>query len=87
MNIRGDAWTLKPNIETRNAQIGDVLLEKFGKVYHASLIVGIRNSTEVDAEIMVKEWNYTPCQPGTRVLRLSDKSVIGVLHPQDTPKL
>lgn len=87
-DIRGDAWTQVPNKPTQNVEVGDVLLTKYGKVSHASLVIDVQREVDevIDAEnfttkvvgVTVAESNYVKCTPGTRTIAISDVHIRGV---------
>lgn len=80
VQIKGDAWTIRPNAETRFARAGDVLLTNEGPG-HAALITGFFEPVEGDIWAKVTETNFSRCKPTTRMIRLSDKEVRGLYRP------
>lgn len=76
--IRGDAWTIQPNIPINMIVEGDVLVFYYPStgVYH----VGV--STKVkDGFITFAESNYHHCKPSTRTVHYTDPSIKGVYRP------
>ena len=90
VNVRGDANTLVPNTTFPDIQPGDVLILRYGKVYHAALAIATQKSLEyIDDEsfynkavaVTIQEWNYKPCKGTVRQIVASDSHIVGVYRP------
>jgi len=85
VNIKGDAWTLRPNISRWNVDIGDVLLLKYGKVHHASLVIGFEweEGRQTPTHFWVVEANYDRCKVSSRKIEWEDPAIKGIYHPSN----
>lgn len=89
VNIRGDAWTLKPNTPLYDIHVGDVVLMKYGKVSHAAYVTAVETKGDAMDDgsyytrpIAISLWeaNYSDCKITTRVLSISDEHIRGILR-------
>lgn len=83
----GDAITQKPNIPLKDVDKGDVLLMKYGGVYHVAEAIGFvgeqkYGTTTVAREIIVVESNYKECTPTVRHVPFKSKEIWGVYRPK-----
>lgn len=78
MNVRGDAYTLKPNAAMNSIIEGDVLLFYYPTtgVHHAALATKVQ-----DGYITIIETNYNRCKISTRTLHHTDPTIKGVYRP------
>lgn len=88
VNIRGDADTLSPNTPFENLEAGDVLLMRYGNVYHAALIISYSGAVALPSEgivvpktITIEEWNYVHCKHTIRTLAFNDEHIRGIYTP------
>ena len=82
IDIRGDAWTLKPSKPLKMATEGDVLLTTEGPG-HAAEIIGFEGLIRVGdfthpAFIRVIEANYSRCKVGTRLIPWNSPEIKGI---------
>ena len=84
--IKGDAWVHVPNVETKFARAGDVILFDYGGVGkdHAAFITGFEEPTEGDIYVKIIEANYKRCKVTTRTVSIYDPTVKGVLRLSPT---
>lgn len=89
MNVpRGNAGTYLPNIPQSEIREGDVIIFKFGKVWHVGVTIGF-GETEVNPfdptaqvpKIIVAQTNKVPCTPTTEKISWFDDHIIGVYRP------
>lgn len=88
IDIRGDAWTIKPTHSLEMAVEGDVLLTREGPG-HAAEIVGFEGIVAEDnytrpEYIWLIEANYSRCRVGTRKIRWDDPEIRGIYRPLST---
>lgn len=87
IDIRGDAWTLRPTGSIKTASEGDVLLTTEGPGHAAEIIgfVGLIRDGDftTPAYIRVLETNYTKCRVGTRLIAWDDPEIRGVIHTRN----
>jgi hypothetical protein len=91
VNIRGDAWTQKPNKPFNHVVEGDVLIFNYGGVGkdHVALVTGfvgeVHEGDYIRPEfIKIVEANYSRCKVGTRLIAWDDPKIRGVLSPEST---
>jgi len=69
--------------------VGDVLLEKIGKTYHAAYVLAVDTDLVVvegkreirrPTSLLVWECNYKRCQCGTRTIPISEPDIRGILR-------
>ena|SRR3990167_7865669 len=84
VNIKGDAWTLKPNISRWNVDVGDVLLLQYGKVSHAALVIGFEweEGRQTPTYYWIVEANWKRCQVTSRRIAWESSEVRGIYNPQ-----
>lgn len=88
IQIKGDAWTIRPNIPKNSLTEGDVLLFNYGGKGkdHAALILSFEGKQQIGNAyapefINVIEANYDRCEVGTRKVRWDDPSIKGGFIP------
>jgi len=83
VNIKGDAWSLKPNLSRWNVDVGDVLLLQYGKVSHAALIIGFEweEGRQTPTHFWIVEGNYKRCQVTSRKIKWEDGHIRGIFSP------
>ena len=87
VNIKGDAATLVPNLPFKNLEIKDVILMRYGRVYHAAQIIGFSEDLGIfdgaiaPRRLLIQEWNFEPCKYTQRSIPLDDEHIIGILRP------
>lgn len=85
INIRGDAWTIRPTHPLNMASEGDVLLTTEGPGHAAEIISFegqiLENGYIRPAYIRVLESNYTRCRVGTRLIPWNDPEIRGIYRP------
>lgn len=84
VQIKGDAWTIKPNIPSVELKEGDVLLFDYGgkDKDHAGVILSfilkhIGGGVYIRKSIVIAETNYHKCEEGTRVVDWDDPAIKG----------
>ena len=85
---QGDADTYRPTIPQSDIQEGDVLIQKFGRVWHVALVIGF-GETEVNPfdlsaqvpKIIVSDSNFIRCTPTVRAISWFDDNIVGVYRP------
>lgn len=87
IDIRGDAWTQRPNVETQYVRPGDVLLMRYPKSDHVALVLDVTEPTRDHLYVSIVEYNYHHCQKSYRTLSLDDESIRGVLRPTQYPQV
>lgn len=94
IDVRGDAWTIVPNVRRENLVEGDVLLFDYGGKGkdHAAVIVSFEGEVDLGYAtapefIYIFETNYKKCTPGYRKVRWDDPSIKGGLRPLSTTLL
>ena len=88
VNIRGAAWLQQPNTPLIEVQIGDVVIQKIGKVSHVSLVIAVDTegamyrgrNVALPTSLSVWECNYSSCKCGTRTIPIFDKTIRGILR-------
>lgn len=92
INIRGDAWTIVPNLPLKNADIGQVLLFDYGGVGkdHGAEIVSFEGQMLYDGYIApryinVIEANYEPGKVTQRRILWTDPRIKGVFTSYPHP--
>ena len=88
INIRGDAWTQRPNIYQGKMQEGDVVILRYGKVWHVALVAGFgetevnpNNPTTKVPKLRIIETNFVPCTPTAREISWFDEHIVGIYRP------
>lgn len=88
VQIKGDAWTLRPTIPKDGLTEGDVILFNYGGKGrdHAALILSFEGRQKIGnvyapEYINVIEANYDRCEVGTRKVRWDDSAIKGGLSP------
>ncbi len=89
VDVRGNADTLNPNTTLADVQTGDVLLMRYGSVYHAALVTSVYSEGKAledgsyhtrPVRITIWEANYSSCKIITRVLSIEDSHIRGILR-------
>ena len=85
VNIKGNAWEIYPNASMWNIDVGQVLLTQYGKVSHASLVIGFEwdEWKQTPVNIIVVEANYDRCKVGVRKIAWNSHEIRGVYKPVD----
>lgn len=78
VDIHGDAWTIRPNIQRSKVEPGDVVLFSYG---HAALIQDVTLSQDGRIDIALLEYNFHSCQKDYRRISLYDSSIKGFYRP------
>lgn len=85
---RGNAGTYLPNIYQGQVKEGDVVILKYGKVWHVALItafgeveVNPYNPTTRVPKLILAETNLVPCTPTVRAISWFDDNIIGIYRP------
>lgn len=76
INIHGDADQLTPNIDKGDLALGDIILLRYGNIFHAAEIIGM------DSEYLVHDFNYRKCKETIRFIPKDDPSIRGFYRPQ-----
>lgn len=76
VNIRGDAWTIQPNVFDGTLNTGDVLLLEYGNISHASLVLGF-----VDGKPAIIEANKVRGKVTERIIDFRSETLRGVYRP------
>ena len=84
VNIRGDAWTIRPNQETAFARVGDVILFDYAKEDDGALIIGLHEPTPGNTIATIVEANYSRCRVTNRNISIFDPSVKGIYRSLST---
>lgn len=77
VEIHGDAKTQQPNITFRELQYGDVVILNYSGTWHVGMFVETTNEG-----ILIKDSNYTPCTPRTRLIPFNDEALVGFQRPE-----
>ena len=90
VNIRGDARVQVPNTQQVNADVGDVVILRYGNVYHAALLVGAVGEKDIGTaivpeQLIIHEANFERCRTTTRWIPWDDPHILGILRPNKNP--
>lgn len=80
IDIHGNAWDIQPNVSTKFARVGDVVLLSYN-IGHVALITNVAEPTPGNILLTIDESNFHKCTPDTRIIALADLHVRGVYRP------
>lgn len=80
VNIHGNANIQMPNVPTKFARVGDVVLLDYD-VSHVALITKVSEPTEDMIFLTIQEANFHRCQADSRTVALSDEHIRGIYRP------
>lgn len=80
VDVHGNAWNITPNVATKYARVGDVVLLDYN-VGHAAVVTKVTEPSENEIYLTIAESNFHHCTPDTRVIALADEHIRGIYRP------